>query len=178
LGNVCRATHPNSVEQQPGIRVLHDRLDRWASSRPLWNQHAYSIATSPTMARCPHETGSQADEGPNSYRQNVQGVAGASDNPDLTGAFIDGDVCRSSGGTSSLRATVATAAKKRSGGDARQLLSRRTEARHTLRPIPQARAGGRHMQVMCDVGGVVGRHHDGGNDDEARRPRQCNTANN
>jgi hypothetical protein len=28
------------------VRVLRDRLDRWASSRSLWNQHAYNITNS------------------------------------------------------------------------------------------------------------------------------------
>ena len=45
-GNTCRAQHPNGSGAntlQHGIRVLNDRLNRWASSRPMWNQHAYSV---------------------------------------------------------------------------------------------------------------------------------------
>ena len=42
VGKVCRALHPPGVGLT-GLRVLRDALDRWASSRPMWNQHAYSI---------------------------------------------------------------------------------------------------------------------------------------
>ncbi|MCA9684602.1 MAG: VCBS repeat-containing protein, partial [Myxococcales bacterium] len=40
--NVCRSEHPPGIALT-GVRVLRDKLDRWASSRNLWNQHAYSI---------------------------------------------------------------------------------------------------------------------------------------
>ena len=48
-GNVCRMQHGNVTDKQTadksftGIRVYRDKLDRWASSRAMWNQHAYSI---------------------------------------------------------------------------------------------------------------------------------------
>ena len=47
-GNVCRMQHPNPdgaqrEEDLNGIKVYRDSHDRWASSRPLWNQHAYNI---------------------------------------------------------------------------------------------------------------------------------------
>ena len=41
-GNTCRAEHPIGAKKT-GVRVLRDQLDRWSSSRPIWNQHAYSI---------------------------------------------------------------------------------------------------------------------------------------
>ncbi|MCA9661367.1 MAG: hypothetical protein KC486_23710, partial [Myxococcales bacterium] len=41
-GNTCRAQRPNGAKKT-GIRVLRDRLDRWASSRGVWNQHAYAV---------------------------------------------------------------------------------------------------------------------------------------
>src|SRR5690606_27875615 len=40
-GNTCRAAQGD--QGRYGLVVLRDRLDRWASSRPLWNQHAYSV---------------------------------------------------------------------------------------------------------------------------------------
>ncbi|HSC86470.1 MAG TPA: VCBS repeat-containing protein, partial [Polyangiaceae bacterium] len=33
--NTCRATHPGSTASLTGVRVLRDRLDRWASSRGI-----------------------------------------------------------------------------------------------------------------------------------------------
>ena len=42
VGNTCRAEHPVGVKKT-GVRILRDSLDRWSSSRAIWNQHAYSI---------------------------------------------------------------------------------------------------------------------------------------
>jgi len=42
VGNTCRAEHPIGVKKT-GVRVLRDSLDRWSSSRAIWNQHAYTI---------------------------------------------------------------------------------------------------------------------------------------
>src|SRR5581483_10876953 len=39
-GKVCRASHPQGAGLD-GVLVLHDALDRWVSSRAIWNQHAY-----------------------------------------------------------------------------------------------------------------------------------------
>lgn len=41
-GNTCRAEHPPGAKKT-GVRVLKDKLDRWASSRAIWNQHSYNI---------------------------------------------------------------------------------------------------------------------------------------
>ena len=49
IGNTCRAEHPNGAKKT-GIRVLKDKLDRWASSRSIWNQHAYNITKSDRLA--------------------------------------------------------------------------------------------------------------------------------
>jgi len=186
LGNVCRATHPNSADQQHGIRVLRDRLDRWASSRPLWNQHAYSITNIDDDGKVPRTRDWRPSwsKGMNSYRQNVQGVAGASDFPDLTGAFIDGDVCRSSGGRSSLRATVCNRGKKAVGAAMPASFYRgNPEAGETLcvayteGPVP---VGG-CMQVTCDAAGLVsGDITMVVNDDGKGAPAtaECNAANN
>ncbi|UJR87244.1 Hypothetical protein I5071_360 (plasmid) [Sandaracinus amylolyticus] len=39
-GDVCRAQHAGC---HAGIRVFRDNRDRWASSRTIWNQHAYHV---------------------------------------------------------------------------------------------------------------------------------------
>ncbi|MEZ4449863.1 MAG: VCBS repeat-containing protein [Nannocystaceae bacterium] len=41
-GNTCRAQKPPG-SKKTGVRVLRDTLDRWASSRQIWNQHAYAV---------------------------------------------------------------------------------------------------------------------------------------
>jgi hypothetical protein len=85
-GKVCRASHPGTREQ--GIRVLADSIDRWINTRPIWNQHAYSVTNIDDNGRIP--TTSQwmrnwTVSGLNNYRQNSPGTgttAGAI--PDLT----------------------------------------------------------------------------------------------
>jgi len=89
--DTCRATHPPEIALG-GVRVLRDRLDRWASSRPLWNQHAYSITnveddiTVPSTAAWAQNF---ADPDLNNYRQNQQGDASAEELPDVTGKLQD-----------------------------------------------------------------------------------------
>lgn len=77
-GNVCRATHPGTTANLTGVRVLRDRLDRWASSRSLWNQHAYSVTNVEDDGQIPMTmdwTPNWTVAGLNNYRQNVQGEA-------------------------------------------------------------------------------------------------------
>lgn len=75
MGRVCRAVHPPQPIQ--GIRVLRDRLDRWAPSRIIWNQHAYSVTNvteEGTVPRTASWERNWANPTLNNYRQNVQGA--------------------------------------------------------------------------------------------------------
>jgi hypothetical protein len=57
----CPATDPlmptTTFAQSHGIVILRDEQDRWAASRPVWNQHAYAVThvgdhgRSPSRAR-------------------------------------------------------------------------------------------------------------------------------
>jgi hypothetical protein len=120
-GNVCRATHPNTPDTAGGIRVLKDRLDRWASSRPMWNQHAYSITNVLDDGKIPKTSEwLQNWKQPklNNYRANVQGAAGFADYPDITGALSEDKVCvQSAEGGVTLTATVCNRGKKGVGAD-------------------------------------------------------------
>ncbi|MDP3278167.1 MAG: VCBS repeat-containing protein [Deltaproteobacteria bacterium] len=40
VGQVCRTVHAGCLQ---GLRVYRDSRDRWVPTRPIWNQHAYSI---------------------------------------------------------------------------------------------------------------------------------------
>jgi hypothetical protein len=97
-GNTCRAVNPNSGMQH-GIRVLKDRLNRWASSRPMWNQHAYSITNINDDGTIPSTAMWRQNFDPinvpllNNYRQNRQGASGFEDLPDITGRFADTQAC-------------------------------------------------------------------------------------
>ena len=70
-----------------GIVVLRDEQDRWASSRPVWNQHAYAVTHVGDLGETP-ATASVAinwnDPTLNNFRQNVQGNLDALGIPDLT----------------------------------------------------------------------------------------------
>lgn len=93
-GNVCRAAHPGTGKT--GIRVLRDRLDRWASSGSIWNQQNFTITNvnaDGTIPRTSEWKDNWSEPGLNNFRQNAQGKAGADALPDITGAFSKDDVC-------------------------------------------------------------------------------------
>jgi hypothetical protein len=117
---VCRATHPNSANIRPGIRVLRDRLDRWASSRSIWNQHAYSITNVNDDGTIPKTSAwlqNWKQPGLNNYRQNQQGKTSFTDLPDITGRFTDDEPCVTGGdsGKVYLQATVCNRGKRAVG---------------------------------------------------------------
>ncbi len=106
-GQVCRAIHPEG-ETQVGLRVLRDSLDRWVSSRSMWNQHSYSITNvndDGTIPRTSEWLQNHTSDGLNNYRQNAQGERGTTDLPDITGRLND-DVCSMEGGATRLISTV------------------------------------------------------------------------
>jgi hypothetical protein len=87
-GKVCRALHPVGVPQQ-GVVVMHDVLDRWVGSRPLWNQHAYSVTNvndDGTIPKTSAWKNNWKDPKLNNYRMNVQGALDPLAAPDLTSA--------------------------------------------------------------------------------------------
>ncbi len=94
-GKVCRAIRENDV-LVTGVRVMKDRLDRWMSSRNIWNQHAYSITNindDQTIPSSSAWTQNFLNASLNNYRQNKQGGAGANQAPDITGRFIGNTAC-------------------------------------------------------------------------------------
>lgn len=107
---VCRATRKVSTMGQTDVMILKDRLDRWVSSRNVWNQHAYNIINIEDDGKLPshaawwgnwikekldgyiHGTTQKRREY-NSYRLNSQGIYGAGTVPDITGRFEVGSIC-------------------------------------------------------------------------------------
>jgi hypothetical protein len=92
-----------------GVRVLRDRLDRWASSRPLWNQHAYNIThinDDGTVPKTSEWLQNFKQPHLNNFRANVQGPGGVDDQPDITGALDKTGVCTTKGGTVTLTGKV------------------------------------------------------------------------
>ena len=107
---VCRATRLTTDIGVADLMIFKDRLDRWVSSRPLWNQHAYNIINIEDNGRTPEpkqwiwnwllKNMKQTIDGTNylrpvynNYRLNKQGQYGAGVVPDITGRFIAGSIC-------------------------------------------------------------------------------------
>ncbi|HJL16529.1 MAG TPA: VCBS repeat-containing protein [Sandaracinaceae bacterium LLY-WYZ-13_1] len=79
-------------EAAEGFIVLRDPEDRWASSRPIWNQHAYSVThvtDDGRVVRTRDWAQNWLEPGLNNFRQNVQGDLGRLDIADLTVVFFD-----------------------------------------------------------------------------------------
>ncbi|MDI3283294.1 VCBS repeat-containing protein [Polyangium sp. 15x6] len=87
----CPATDPifpaATSQNNHGILILRDEQERWAASRPVWNQHAYAVTHVGNHGEIP-KTSSVAinwkDATLNNFRQNVQGDLEALGQPDLT----------------------------------------------------------------------------------------------
>ncbi|MEM9069320.1 MAG: VCBS repeat-containing protein [Myxococcota bacterium] len=105
-GVSCPATDPifsgdSSFASSQGIVVLRDAMDRWAASRPIWNQHAYHInhvETDGTIPRTSAWTPNDRDMALNNFRMNAQGTLERTGAADLTVALSD-DVCGAMGET-------------------------------------------------------------------------------
>ncbi|MEC7522653.1 MAG: VCBS repeat-containing protein [Myxococcota bacterium] len=89
----CPATDPlratTTFETNHGIVVLRDELDRWAASRPVWNQHAYAVTHVGDDGAIPRSSAvapNWRDPALNNFRQNVQGELDARGLADLTAA--------------------------------------------------------------------------------------------
>ena len=97
--NVCRARHERA-DQTTGIRIMRDKLDRWASSRNLWNQQSYSITNindDQTIPKTEDWVQNFTVPGLNNYRANSQGSVGMNRAPDITGKLNKENLCRRQG---------------------------------------------------------------------------------
>jgi hypothetical protein len=68
-------------EPTHGVTVWKEAKDRWAGSRPIWNQHTYYVTNVRDDGTIPSMLEAQSHwqaGGPNSFRQNVQGATGKS----------------------------------------------------------------------------------------------------
>ena len=106
-GVTCPATDPiytagtSTFTSAQGIVVFRDSMDRWAASRPLWNQHAYSVThvrDDGTIPRTSEWVANHGDADLNNFRMNAQGDLDRTGAADLTVALAD-DVCGAMGAT-------------------------------------------------------------------------------
>jgi len=87
----CPATDPlfpaATFQYNHGILILRDEQERWAASRPVWNQHAYAVTHVGNHGEIPKTSNvalNWKDPALNNFRQNVQGDLEALGQPDLT----------------------------------------------------------------------------------------------
>ena len=184
-GNTCRAYHP-PASGQTGVRVLRDRLDRWVSSRPIWNQHAYSITNVNDDGTIPSSSQWQrnfAVNGPNNFRQNAQGSAAANTAPDITGKLDPTSICKATANGVELSATVCNRGKKAVGAALPATFYKGSAGgqvlctSYTSGPVP---VGG-CLEVSCEVPfGVEGQVTMVVNDDgkNGQTTVECNANNN
>jgi hypothetical protein len=93
-----------------GFVVLRDPEDRWASSRPIWNQYAYSITHVTDDGQIPASSEVKpnwTEPGLNNFRQNAQGALGVLNIADLTAVFTDlSQICSGDAGPAVLEARI------------------------------------------------------------------------
>lgn len=93
-----------------GFEILRDPMDRWASSRAIWNQHAYSVTNVLDDARVPRSSAmlrNWQQPGLNNFRQNVQGTLGVLALADLTVQLVNLDsICARQSGSLTVYAQV------------------------------------------------------------------------
>jgi hypothetical protein len=155
-GNTCRAYHPADVGMT-GVRVLRDRLDRWAPSRSLWNQHAYSVTNVNDDLSVPRTSAwlqNFLEPALNNYRRQTQGEGQAEDFADLTGRFQEVDQCTTGDTTLTLVADVCNRGTRTVGASLPVTFYRDSPdpgnalcIAHTDQPMP---AGG-CLEVSCEV---------------------------
>ncbi|MCB9565914.1 MAG: VCBS repeat-containing protein [Myxococcales bacterium] len=98
------------IVKESGFVVYRDPGDRWGNSRPIWNQHSYSIThinDDGSVVKSSEIAVNWLTEGLNNFRQNVQGAFGLLDIADLTVELTDlGKLCDFGGGNKTLSAEV------------------------------------------------------------------------
>jgi hypothetical protein len=115
-GVTCPATDPiftlgtSTFSSSTGIVVLRDELDRWAASRPIWNQHAYAVthvSDDGVVPRTSLWAANHADPTLNNFRMNAQGSLERRGAADLTVRLARvGDLCDATTGAVTLAADV------------------------------------------------------------------------
>jgi FG-GAP repeat len=138
-----------------GIVVLRDIEDRWAASRPVWNQHAYAVTHVGDHGEIPKTSAVKLnwkDPTLNNFRQNVQGDLTALGDPDLTAGGDVGAV-KCNGNIATIEAQVCNRGTLPmvSGTEVAFYETDETGPVLCTAPIPVALGVGECMVVSCDA---------------------------
>lgn len=102
-----------------GVYVLRDEHDRWAASRPVWNQHAYSVTHVGDRGELPRTSEVAINwrtPGLNNFRQNTQGDFEALGVADLTSSVRGVTPLECRGGMATVHAQVCNRGRLPLGG--------------------------------------------------------------
>ena len=115
-GVSCPATDPiytrgtSTFMNATGVVVYRDATDSWAASRPIWNQHAYSVTNVNDDGSIPRTSAvarNFSDSTLNNFRMNAQGSLERRGAADLTVALAHAaDLCDVTTGAVTLAANV------------------------------------------------------------------------
>jgi hypothetical protein len=95
--------------ERAGFVILRDPMDRWAASRPIWNQHTYHVTNVLDDGRIPGRAAVRRgweEPGLNHFRQQAQGALGSVSLADLTVAVVDASALCAAEGPVDLTARV------------------------------------------------------------------------
>lgn len=161
----CPATDPlfpaAAFSTSHGVVVLRDELDRWAASRPVWNQHPYAVTHVGDHGETPMTSAVKLNwRQPrlNNFRQNVQGDLEADGQPDLT---VSGDARKieCEGSVGRLEAEICNRGTKPMGSGTDVSFRKGDENGDELCaiPIPEILSVGECTHVSCDA--ELGQEH-------------------
>ncbi|MFT3764743.1 MAG: VCBS repeat-containing protein [Minicystis sp.] len=161
--NGCAATDPllpsTTFSHSHGIVILRDEQDRWAASRPVWNQHAYAVTHVGDHGEIPPTSQVKInwkDPALNNFRQNVQGDLEALGVPDLTaGGEVGAVKCQGTLATIEARVCNRGTLPMVSGTEVSFLEGTETGPVLCTAPIPKALQVSECIVVSCqaDIGG-------------------------
>jgi hypothetical protein len=142
-----------------GVTVWADADKRWAGSRPVWNQHTYSVTnvndngTIPEMRTIASQFSSPADD-PNSLRQNVQGKTGISlELPDVTTSVDPVPKCLQNRAVAQLTVNLCNRGLLTLDSGKVQVAMAQADTNRVLCTLPNTKAlrSGVCEEVTCDV---------------------------
>ncbi len=141
--------------QNRGIVVLRDEQDRWASSRPVWNQHAYAVTHVGDHGESPKTSAVPINwKNPklNNFRQNVQGGLDALGEPDLTaGGDVGAVKCNGTLATIEAKVCNRGTLPMVSGTEVAFFEGSETGKELCTAPIPVALGVGECLVVSCQA---------------------------
>jgi hypothetical protein len=157
--NGCPATDPllstSTFAPSHGIVILRDEQDRWAASRPVWNQHAYAVTHVGDHGEIPKSSQVKInwkDPALDNFRQNVQGDLEALGVPDLTaGGDVGAVQCQGTVATIEARICNRGTLPMVSGTEVSFLEGDEMGALLCTAPIPKALQVAECMVVSCQA---------------------------